>query len=230
MVIDLKQYAGKTVTAQDDAILNDQLCGLNGVIKGCGTRFISVNVVNIEAGWGIIKGRMFKVSEKTLNCMLPDTDGVGIVKIRMDLTNKDAPAQILSEAVAGKTYPELEQDEGCNFNNGIYEIELARYMATPNAITNYVQTVETLDKQLQDKENKLLDEVNKLRSITKSTLAKGATSITISDPRITTDSALSFYTSIYGVNPTAVSVAAGKVTLTFDAQSVAMEVGVRVDG
>ena len=40
----------------------------------------------------------------------------------------------------------------------------------------------------------------------------------------------SFYTSIWGVNPTGVSVATGSVTLTFDAQESDMEVGVRIDG
>ncbi len=241
MAIDLKQYAGKTVTAQDDAILNDQLCRLNGIIKGCSTHFISVNVVNVEAGWGIMKGRMFKISETTLNCALPDADGVGIVKIKMDLTNKDAPAQILSVVAAGEVYPDLEQDEECNFNNGIYEIELARYTATPNTITNFVQTAESLDKQLQDKDNMLrekildlvdqkIDVVIKQSSITKAVLPAGATTVTITDSRITTNSALSFYTSIYGVNPTDVSVAAGSVTLTFDAQDTDMKVGVRVDG
>lgn len=78
--------------------------------------------------------------------------------------------------------------------------------------------------------NNLIENLNKKSLITKAVLAAGATSITIIDRRITTNSALLFYTSKYGVNPTDVSVAAGKVTLTFDAQSDAMEVGVRVDG
>lgn len=60
------------------------------------------------------------------------------------------------------------------------------------------------------------------------TLAAGATSITLSSSKITTNSTFDFYTSIYGVNPTAVAVAAGKVTLTFDAQTAAMNVKVRV--
>lgn len=66
--------------------------------------------------------------------------------------------------------------------------------------------------------------------ITTGTLAKGSISITLSDSRITTSSILSFYTSIYGVVAESVTVAAGKVTLTFPAQESAMTVGVRVDG
>ena len=62
------------------------------------------------------------------------------------------------------------------------------------------------------------------------TLAIGATSITISNARITTDSILDFYTSIYGVNPSTVTVSAGQVVLTFPAQAVAMTVGVRING
>lgn len=229
MAIELKQYTGQTVTAQDDAIMNDQFYGLNGVIAGCNLQFISVNVVNIEGGWGIIKGRLFKITETTLKCMLPDDNGVGIVKIKMDLLNKDNPVEILSEAIAGDVYPDLEQDEECNYNNGIYEIELARYTASAVAITDFKQTFETLENRSIQGMIKQLNDMIQRASITRSVLAAGATSITINDDRITTDSALSFFSSIYNVNPTDVSVANGSVTLTFKAQTADMEVGVRVD-
>lgn len=75
-----------------------------------------------------------------------------------------------------------------------------------------------------------MQKLNKQLSISKAVLPAGETTVTISDTRITTDSVLSFFTSIFSVNPTAVSVANGSVTLTFKAQTVAMEVGVRVDG
>lgn len=233
MAIELKQYTGQTVTAQDDAIMNDQFYGLNGVIAGCNLQFISVNVVNIEGGWGIIKGRLFKITETTLKCMLPDDNGVGIVKIKMDLLNKDDPVEILSEAIAGDVYPDLEQDEVCNYDNGIYEIELARYTASAVAITDFKQTFEILENKsiqgLLEQIKAVSQEMAKRATITKAVLAAGATSITINDDRITTESVLSFYTSVYGVNPTAVSVANGSVTLTFDTQDADMEVGVRVD-
>lgn len=62
------------------------------------------------------------------------------------------------------------------------------------------------------------------------TLPIGATFITISNARITADSILDFYTSIYGVNPSTVTVSAGQVILTFPVQTVAMTVGVRING
>lgn len=89
------------------------------------------------------------------------------------------------------------------------------------------------DDAWSENNNDLINSVNNINSklqITSKTLAAGATSIVISNSRITTNSALSFYTSIYGVNPTAATVANGSVTLTFKAQTAAMEVGVRVDG
>lgn len=58
------------------------------------------------------------------------------------------------------------------------------------------------------------------------TLAAGSTSITFSDEAILTTSTIDFYTDVYGVNPTAVTVATGSVTLTFDAQQAAL--GVKV--
>ncbi len=87
------------------------------------------------------------------------------------------------------------------------------------------QTAETKIRDI----NGALSTLNSKLEITKAILAAGATTVTISDSQITTDSTLSFYTSVYGTNPTTVSVANGSVTLTFDAQDADMEVGVRVD-
>ena len=67
-------------------------------------------------------------------------------------------------------------------------------------------------------------------SITTGTLAAGDDTITLNNTDITPNSILSFYTSIYGVNPTSVTVNTGNVVLEFDAQETSMIVGVRVDG
>lgn len=61
-------------------------------------------------------------------------------------------------------------------------------------------------------------------------LAAGQTSITLDSDRITSDSWLDPYTSIYGVNPTSVLATAGHVTLSFRAQASDMVVGVRIVG
>ena len=61
-----------------------------------------------------------------------------------------------------------------------------------------------------------------------STLTAGSTTLTMSDNSITTNSTLDFYTDIYGVSPTDVSVLNGSVTLTFEAQQSNMNVKVRV--
>lgn len=61
------------------------------------------------------------------------------------------------------------------------------------------------------------------------TLSAGSTSITLSHSSITTSSVLDFYTSIFGVSPTACTATTGKVTLTFDAQSTAMTVRVVIN-
>ena len=59
------------------------------------------------------------------------------------------------------------------------------------------------------------------------TLAAGETEITLTDSHIETDGIYDFYTSKYGVVPTDVEIAAGSVTLTFDAQSENIIVMVR---
>lgn len=60
------------------------------------------------------------------------------------------------------------------------------------------------------------------------TLAAGTTSITLSNAAITTTSSVDIYTDKWGVNPTAVTLEAGKITLAFDTQTEALAVKVEV--
>lgn len=60
------------------------------------------------------------------------------------------------------------------------------------------------------------------------TLSAGSTSITLLDTSITTNSNIDVYTSIFGVNPTAITVSAGSITLTFTAQQTDLGVKVRI--
>lgn len=60
------------------------------------------------------------------------------------------------------------------------------------------------------------------------TLTTGETSVVISDESIATTSTIDIYTDVYGVNPTAVVVSAGSVTLTFEAQESNLGVKVRI--
>lgn len=62
------------------------------------------------------------------------------------------------------------------------------------------------------------------------TLLAGATTITLYDSRITSNSILSFYTSTYGVFPNDVRVFSGYVELDFDAQANNLDVGVKIEG
>ena len=77
--------------------------------------------------------------------------------------------------------------------------------------------------------NRTNEEINRISYIeVGGTLLAGSTTITLTDNAITTNSKFDFYTSIYGVSPTAVTVSNGSITLTFDAQETNMSVEVRV--
>ena len=66
-------------------------------------------------------------------------------------------------------------------------------------------------------------------TIVTGTLLQGNTTITLTDSAITTTSYFKIYTSVYGVAPTSVSVSNGSMTLTFVAQSVDVDIEVRVE-
>lgn len=62
------------------------------------------------------------------------------------------------------------------------------------------------------------------------TLTAGSTSITLRSDKITSASLISIYTDTYSAQPTNVTGGEGYVTITFDAQSSNVTVGVTVDG
>jgi len=59
------------------------------------------------------------------------------------------------------------------------------------------------------------------------TLATGETSLSLYDDKITANSTVDIYTSVYGVNPTGVVVGTGAISLTFDTQETDVNVKVR---
>ena len=60
------------------------------------------------------------------------------------------------------------------------------------------------------------------------TLTAGSTILILSDVAITSGSSFDFYTDVYGVNPSDVTVGTGTITLTFPAQASDISVKVRV--
>lgn len=84
---------------------------------------------------------------------------------------------------------------------------------------------DTADDVLKEHE----DAIEKLTSFLEETLTAGQTSITISDPSITTSGMFEYYTTIYGANPKSITVVNGSITLTFkaQAQNMGVKVGVR---
>ena len=61
-----------------------------------------------------------------------------------------------------------------------------------------------------------------------STLTAGATSLTFTNSKITTDSTVDIYSSVYGVNPKTVTLSNGSIAMTFKAQSSDVSVKVVV--
>ncbi len=108
--------------------------------------------------------------------------------------------EVLSAAVAGLI------DDETDFN--------AQTVSTSQAVDSFIL-------------KEILDDMNGI-ALT-STLTASATSITLTDAAIVTDNTVKYdyYTDVYGVSPTAVSVSTGSMTLTFAAQTV--DVAVRVE-
>lgn len=142
MSINLVQWEGSTVTPTLDAIMYDD--GSYGIIKGCAITHQGTNLLKIANGFIKIAGRLIEIAEETIQCQVSASGTVnGQLWIRLDLSSV-TPAVFMTEAAAVLT--PLTQNADCNFQNGIYELQLATYNIDESVITNLVETAPTLEK------------------------------------------------------------------------------------
>lgn len=104
----------------------------------------------------------------------------------------------------------------CSYTLGKSVPSNAVFTDTWRGIQDNLTSTSTTDS-LSAKQGKVLNE--KFGTTLTSTLSAGSTSLVFSNSVITTSSTIDLYTDAYGVNPTDVRVEAGKMTLTFDAQT-----------
>lgn len=145
MPITMTTFAGSTVTPRDDAMIYDAALGMNGILNGCAVR-LSGNVVTVESGYAVVCGRHLNITEESLAVELAGSSTLkGRVYIHMDLQSGSDPSTVAELRVErAETLSILRQDAGINFNNGIYEYELATFDVTQSALTNLVYTAKTV--------------------------------------------------------------------------------------
>jgi hypothetical protein len=142
MSINLVQWEGSTVTPKLDAIMYDD--GSYGIIKGCAITHQGTNLLKIANGFIKIAGRLIEIAEETIQCQVSASGTVnGQLWIRLDISSV-TPAVFMTEAAAVLT--PLTQNADCNFQNGIYELQLATYNIDESVITNLVETAPELER------------------------------------------------------------------------------------
>lgn len=100
-------------------------------------------------------------------------------------------------------------------------------MANHTATAVSYPTLNTTSKNLVGAVNEVLQSAGG-GTVLSTTLTAGNTSVTFTNVAITTTATYDFYTDVFGVNPTAVSVSSGSLTLTFEAQASDLGVKVRI--
>lgn len=156
MGIKMNTYAGGQMTAGNDAILHDRAIANTGILHGCNITFMGANQVHIEKGYLLIKGRYCTVTEDTIQVAMSnsETELPGRLYVRADLADAQEPVKILS--VASDPLPKLTQDENFNYDNGVWEVELATYTAGMTAIKDLTVTCEEVPEGASKKETAAL--------------------------------------------------------------------------
>lgn len=142
MSIQLVTYANQTVTPTNDAIIYERAIDQNGIFYGCNVT-VSSNEVHITGGYGIVCGREFTIQSEAITVTLAPSGTLdGRLYVRLDLADADNPIQLLT--ATGNTLPPLEQDADVNYTNGTYEMELATFTVGVSALSDCVETFETI--------------------------------------------------------------------------------------
>jgi hypothetical protein len=135
MGIKLVTYAGQTVTSQDDALIYESALTSSGMIYGGLVSIKTANTLHIAAAHGALCGRKFTIDETDVPVALTASGSLdGRLYIHMDLSDADAPIQLLVETAASLT--PVVQDQNVNINNGVYEINLATFTVDTSTIDN----------------------------------------------------------------------------------------------
>lgn len=143
--INLVTFNGKTVTPKTDGIIQDAAIGQCGIFDGC-TVTANGNIINIQGGYGIIRGRFFELDDSSMSVTLPSASTlVGRLYLRLDLSNTSSPIQMLvSTATSRRRLPDLIQNDNANFESGIWDMELAIFDVKTTAIDNLEETYDTI--------------------------------------------------------------------------------------
>ncbi|MCM1236690.1 MAG: hypothetical protein NC489_41975, partial [Ruminococcus flavefaciens] len=140
----LKTYKGGTVTPQNDAIVQETAIPMNGIFKGCSISYARGSVLRVSQGFGMLKGRFFEIYDCEVDVQLAQKDErlYGRLYVHMDLSNADEPIQLLTAAAA--ELPELEADSDVNYNNSIYDMELATFRVTSSEVSQLEMTFQKI--------------------------------------------------------------------------------------
>lgn len=141
-MIILKQCKGGIVYPKDDAILYDVMIGRNGIVNGCIITQLTSNTLKISAGYGVIKGRLFEMTETNVPVKLPASGtATGKVFIVMDLSS--APYIRIDSALLSNYSPQYSND--INFTEtGEYHLILATYTADNTHIISFSTDYDTV--------------------------------------------------------------------------------------
>lgn len=143
-----------------DAITNDAIVGASGIFYGCTLSKNGSNRINVTAGFGIIKGRLFNL-DKTNGLTVTSPSGTGtrygIVYMELNTTNTSGPIQIKATdpdnyaSSLASAREALLTNENINFAGGsAHQVELGYFTISSTGIASVVQTA-------GGKEDKLLN-------------------------------------------------------------------------
>lgn len=142
MAINLITWDGAEVPPMMDAIIHDVGVGESGILYGCSVNVIE-NTLSIDAGYGLIKGRLFQVTATEIPVTLSSGANLyGRLIVRLDLSNTSTPISLQVET--GDSLYSLVQQDDANYIDGVYEISLARFTITSTALTNLVTDFNSL--------------------------------------------------------------------------------------
>ena len=142
MSVTNKRWENQTITPKHDSIQFDN--GQNGILYGCEITHLGSNILRMAAGYIVLCGRLIEVDQTDINCEVASSGTTnGQMIIRLNLGAVDS-VEIITEAASSLT--PLTQNEDANYEDGIYEIQLAQYTISETVLSDLTVTAPVLEK------------------------------------------------------------------------------------
>lgn len=132
MAVTLLTFSGQNILPEYDA---EARKGMTGFTTMPAVTLSGSNLIHLTECYGMIAGYQFQITAMDVPVSLPSSGTIaGALYLHLDTTNAQTPLEVIADAVPIYQY-----------GGGVYDMEIARFTATPSGVSGLTDTAPRVD-------------------------------------------------------------------------------------